>query len=200
MKASTLTTLAQQKTGLELEFLSRKSIAWYKDQIQGMKNPTRLAREIAVERDRQGKRFLMGGLYHYYYDPKTKEELPYYDVFPLVIPLQKYPDGFLGLNLHYLPITMRATFMDKLMNFAIMNKDDDPMRLRVTYDILSATNRYKEFRPCIKRYLTSHIVSKIMTVKPHEWETALFLPTHQFKKAPVSRVHKDSRDQIRRTT
>jgi hypothetical protein len=55
--------------------------------------------------------------------------------------------------------------MDKLMNFAIMNKDDEPMRLRVTYDILNATNRYKEFRPCIKRYLTSHIVSKIMTVK-----------------------------------
>ena len=200
MKPSTLTTLAQKKTALELEFLSRKSVAWYKDQIQGMKSPVRLAREIAVERDRQGKRFLMGGLYHYYYDPKTKEELPYYDVFPLVIPLQKYPDGFLGLNLHYLPITMRAAFMDKLMNFAITNKDDDPMRLRVTYDILNATNRYKEFRPCLKRYLTSHIVSKIMTVKPHEWETALFLPTHQFKKAPVSRVHKDSRDQIRRTT
>ena len=34
----------------------------------------------------------------FFYDPKLKKKLPYYDTFPLVLPLENYSDGFLGLN------------------------------------------------------------------------------------------------------
>jgi hypothetical protein len=191
-KTSTLTQLANSKTGLDMDFLSRQSFAWFQKNIQELKSPIKLAKEIAQERGRTGSRFQMGGLYHFVYDPKTKTELPYYDVFPLVIPLQRYADGFLGLNLHYLPPKYRAAFMDKLMQFAVTNEEDEPKRLRVTYDILASTRNFKEFRACTKHYLNNHIKSKILTIKPNEWETALFLPTAVFRGAPVSTVYKES--------
>lgn len=192
-KTSTLTQIAQSKTALDMDFLSRQSFAWFQKNIQELRSPVTLAKEIATERSRQkGGKFQMGGLYHFVYDPKTKADLPYYDIFPLVIPLKSDGDGFIGLNLHYLPPKYRAAFMDKLMQFAITNENDEPKRLRVTYDILASTRNFKEFRACIKHYLHNHVKSKILTIKPEEWETALFLPTAVFKGAPVSTVYKES--------
>ena len=160
--------------------------------MRDLKAPIKLAREIAKEKSRQGGQFQMGGLYHFFYDPLTKGDLPYYDIFPLVIPLKRDADGFIGLNMHYLPPRYRAVFMDKLMNFAITNENNEPKRLRVTYDILTATKNFKEFRPCLKRYLNSQIKSKILTIQPPEWEVALFLPTAVFKGAPISKVYAES--------
>ena len=190
--ASTLTQLTQQRTALEQEFLSRKSVAWLQDQMRDLKSPIKLAKEISREKVRQGGQFQMGGLYHFFYDPLTKGDLPYYDIFPLVIPLKRDSEGFIGLNMHYLPPRYRAVFMDKLMNFAITNENDEPKRLRITYDILTASKNFKEFRPCLKRYLNSQIKSKILTIQPPEWETALFLPTAVFKGAPISKVYAES--------
>ena len=191
-KTSTLTQIANSKTGLDMDFLSRQSFAWFQKNVQELRSPIKLAKEIANEKSRQNGRFQMGGLYHFVYDPKTKAELPYYDVFPLVIPLKSDGDGFIGLNLHYLPPKYRAAFMDKLMQFAITNENDEPKRLRVTYDILASTRNFKEFRACIKHYLNNHVKSKILTIKPEEWETAMFLPTAVFRGAPLSTVYKES--------
>lgn len=197
---STLTILAQQKSLLDQEFLGRQAILWLRENVRDIKtSPTKLADEILSE-SRSGK-FQMGGLYQFAYDPATKDKLPYYDTFPLVIPLHTKAGangepGFIGLNLHYLPPLVRAAFLDKLMDFAVMNSQDQPTRLRVTYDILKATERYKEFKPCIKHYLNKQIRSKIKTIKPSEWEVALYLPTANFQKATKSRVHKDSLNKI----
>ena len=191
-KTSTLTQIALSKTALDMDFLSRKSFAWFQKNIQELRNPITLAKEITNEKTRSVGRFQMGGLYHFVYDPKTKADLPYYDLFPLVIPLKRDGDGFIGLNLHYLPPKYRAAFMDKLMTFAQTNENDEPKRLRVTYDILSASRNFKEFRACIKHYLNNHVKSKILTIKPEEWETAMFLPTAVFRGAPASTVYKES--------
>ena len=190
--ASTLTQIAKQKTALEQDFLSRKSVTWLQEKMKKLKSPMALAKEIAKEKSRQGGVFQMGGLYHFFYDPLTKRDLPYYDIFPLVIPVKRKDDGFLGINLHYLPPRYRAIFLDKLMGLAVLNTNNEPQRLQITYEILEATQRYKEFRPCLKHYLSTQIKSKILTVQPEEWETALFLPTANFMKAPISQVHKES--------
>jgi hypothetical protein len=193
--ASTLTKISLERTSLEQQFLSRQAVSWYQKRIQELKSPAALAREIVSDRNRSG-RFEMGGLYHFFYDPLTKENLPYYDMFPLVITLDKDKEGFLGMNLHYLPIKYRAAFLDKLMAFAILNGDDEPKRLRVTYDILKTAKTYREFKPCLKKYLNSQIRSKIIAIKPSEWETALFLPTAIFKGATAQKVHSESISKI----
>jgi hypothetical protein len=196
MATSTLTQIAAQKTALDQQFLSRASITWLQKRMASLKSPTKLAREIVSEKNRNGT-FEVGGLYHFFYDPLTKNKLPYYDTFPLIIPLRIDKDGFLALNLHYLPPMYRATFLDKLMPLALKNERNDPTRLRVTYDILKITQSVKEFKPCLKKYLESQIRSRIVPVEPNEWEVALFLPTAIFKGATEKKVYAESLKEIR---
>ena len=67
---------------------------------------------------------------------KFKKTLPYYDGFPLIIMLGPAPNGFYGLNLHYLPHSLRAKFLDQLYDTTNNEKYDSTTRFRLTYDIL----------------------------------------------------------------
>lgn len=195
--ASKLTTLTQQKTAAQLQSMTRESYKWLLKKIAELRNPSSIPAGIKRENWRNANRLILGGLYCFYYDPKTKDDLPYYDRFPLVLVLERYNDGFLGLNLHYLPVKYRIAFLDKLMGYASYNDEDEVKRMRVTYDILNASRRFREFRPCIKRYLTTHIKSRILTIQPEEWDVAVMLPMHLFKKAKPQQVWQESVKEIR---
>jgi hypothetical protein len=201
MAISKLTKLADERSGLEADRYSKESLKWFTSKINNLKNPALLANQIRKEVGRGGNanRFMIGGLYFFYYSAKMDDRLRYWDAFPLVIPLERYGDGFLGLNLHYLPPRIRAGFMDKLMNFALYDDNDEIKRLRITYEIISASKRFREFKPCIKRYLYTNIASKLLKVQPNEWETAVFLPVHQFQKERAGSVWKESTDEIKST-
>lgn len=194
---SKLTTLAQQKSSAQLRTMSRDSLRWLQGKVDQIKGRSNIASQISRESQRWVDRFQVGGLYFFYYDPKTKSDLPYYDRFPLVIPLELYPGSFLGLNLHYLPMNYRLIFLDKLLDNAAINQDNEIYRVRVSYDILAASKRLREFRPCIKKYMYSHITSKIVAVQPNEWDIAAFLPVQQFKKESAATVWEESVEQIR---
>ena len=84
------------------------------------------------------------------------------------------------------------------MDYASLDVRDDIKRMRVSYDLLSSTRRFKEFKPCIKKYLKSNVQSKILAVQPNEWDIAVFLPIQQFKKATVNEVWQDSVNEIRK--
>ncbi len=200
--ASILTTLTDEKIAAQHTTLSRESLTWLMKRIQGLRNPYGMIRPLTKETHRyvrpsDRQKFLMGGLYYFWYDPKTKKELPYYDMFPLVMPLKRESDGFIGLNLHYLPIRYRINFMRKLLPLALYNDEDEIKRIRITYPILDASKRYKEFRPCIKKYLYGHVRSRILAVEPQEWDIALYLPIQQFRKESAKNVWQESVDQIR---
>lgn len=194
---SKLTQLTEQKTDAQLKTLSDESFKWLKTKIVDLRNPTSISRDILKEKDRFTTKIKLGFLYFYFYDPKTKSSLPYYDRFPLVLVLEKYSDGFLGLNLHYLPIKYRIAFLSKLRSIAVLNDSDDIKRMRVSYEILNASRRYKAFRPCLKKYLYGHLKSKIIAIKPNEWDVASMLPVHQFKGAKPTQIWKDSIEEIR---
>lgn len=193
---SKLTTLARQKTAAQLQTASRDSYRWLIKKISELANPTGIASVIA--RENRSNRFTNGGLYYFYYDPKGKADLPYYDRFPLVLVLEIHSDGFLGLNLHYLPVRERIALLDNLMEYADLDKNKDILRMRVSYDILNASKRFKQFKPCLKKYLFGHVQSKILAVQPNEWDIASMLPLQQFRKATTSEVWQDSLEEIRK--
>jgi len=195
---SKLTTLSQERSAQQMQILSRDSLKWFQEKMVNIRGLSRDPAYIAKEQFRQDNRFKLGQLYCFFYDPKGKDDLPYYDKFPMVLALEKYPDGFLGLNLHYLPFKYRVAFLTKLLEYATYNANDEIKRLRVTYDILNGTKRFKEFRPCIKRYLHGHIRSKILTIQPNEWEVASLLPLQQFKGAKPQEVWQESIEEIRK--
>ena len=198
MATSKLTELAKERSTSEMQMMSRQSLDWLRSKMAQIRNPVSVANSIARENFRKTTNYKIGKLYFFYYDPKGKEDLPYYDRFPLVLVLDKHPDGFLGLNLHYLPYRYRVAFLNKLMQYAVLNQDNEIQRLRITYDILSASKRLREFRPCIKKYFHSHMMSKLITIQPDEWEVATLLPIQQFKGAMPQEVWQESVEQIRK--
>ena len=121
---SKLTTLANELSAQNFGLMSSKSIAWLKDNVRILRNPTAISRSLVKETGRNVSRFVLGNLYFFHYNPKHADTLPYYDVFPLVLVLAKYNDGFLGLNLHYLPVKMRALFLDQLIHYASFDNND----------------------------------------------------------------------------
>ena len=138
----------------------------------------------------------IGRMYMFTYDPKTKEDLPYYDTFPMIFMIEKYSDGFLGINLHYLPHILRAKLMDALYRLSNNRKYDASTKLKLSYDILKSASRYKYIRPCVKRYLLSHMHSRFVEIDASKWDIALFLPLERFKKAGKNKVWAESRRMI----
>lgn len=139
-----------------------------------------------------------GFFYYYVYDPKWKDELPYYDKFPFTLVLKHETDRFLGLNFHYLDYRNRAMLFDALYPLREGRPSrptvrDIRMRIEVSYDILKMSSKYKRFRPCIKEYLISHVRTPLMKVGAKEWDIALFLPVEQFEKETKSHVWQESR-------
>jgi hypothetical protein len=165
---------------------------WYRELALSIRS---VKVENVIRQNQQYNRMQIkpGFLYLFNYDPKTKEDLPYYDRFPLVFPFEKTEDGFLGLNLHYIPPIYRARLMDNLYGLVNNERYDETTKLRMSYRMLNSAARYKYFKPCVKRYLSSHVRSKFLQIPANEWDIALFLPLERFTKKSKSTVYRDSR-------
>ena len=167
---------------------------WYRNRARTTRvTPDRLIRS---DRERLTSRVMIGRMYHFFYDPKHKKTLPYYDRFPLIFPFKRVRGGFLGINLHYLPLRLRAKLMDELYTLSRDNRYDENTRLRISYNILNGAAKYKYFKPCVKHYFAPHVKSRFLEVYAAEWDIALFLPTERFVGANKRAVHADSRKMI----
>lgn len=170
---------------------TKKSREWFQAKVKelGTVNRQALLKDDALE---PTNREIVGSMYMYFYDPKTKETLPYYDRFPLIIMVEQAKGGFYGLNLHYLRPDIRAQFLDELMKTAPKKATNKTRLTKMRYDLLKGVQKYKEFKPCFKHYLTGHIKSKMVRVPMTDWEIAIFLPTEQFAKASKTKVWSES--------
>ena len=174
---------------------SKESRAWFMNKAKNLNvSRSKLMKEDPIE---LRSRPAVGKMYMYFYDPKHKETLPYYDSFPPIIMVGPAPRGFMGLNLHYLPLATRAKFLDALLGTINNERYDESTRFRLSYEMLKRASKLKAFRPCLKRYLSSHVRSRLAMVPAPEWEIATFLPTADFEKASSSEVYKDSRRKMR---
>ena len=129
----------------------------------------------------------------FFYNPKFKKKLPYYDTFPLVLPLETYNDGFLGLNLHYLPIPLRIKLLDRLVDYSNNTQFDESTRIIVDY---SKLKKVKLIQPTIHKYLSGQTQSQFRRIDADEFMIAALLPVQQFKKASSGSVWSDSRGMI----
>ena len=172
-----------------------ESQAWFQKQAGylGRINNNALLKEPALKTESDQ---IPGGMFMYFYDPKTKDTLPYYDKFPLTVIIGPAPGGFTGLNLHYLPMVLRAKLLDALMDITSDKKYDDNTKFNLTYNTLKKASSMRYFKPCFKRYLTANVKSRFARVPASEWEIATFLPTASFEKASKTAVWADSRGMI----
>ena len=173
---------------------------WYRSAAgKLMSNITPGVFEKRTDEARKVSSMEFGYMYAFKYDPKTKNDLPYYDTFPLIFPVRMDSDGFLGINFHYLPPVLRAKLMNALYSTLTNTKYDDTTKLKISYSILQSASKYRYFKPMLKKYLRSHVRSQFLEVQVNEWDIAIFLPTESFRKADTGRVWEESRKKIGRT-
>lgn len=168
---------------------------WYRDTAQSY-NRINERTLMKGDAERLTNKPMVGSMYMYYYDPKHKKTLPYYDMFPLVFPFRKTQDGFLGINMHYLPLIYRAKLMDALYDVTNNKNFDETTKLKMNYQVLSSAAKFKYFAPCVKHYLNDHLRSRFLYVYPSEWDVALFLPLERFQGATKQKVWAESKKLI----
>ena len=97
-----------ERNKYDLATAVRKSNGWFEKEVAMLTKQNLTPNKVLMGNPEQiVTKIIPGHLYLFMYDPKLKKTLPYYDRFPLVFPYAKTPDGFIGLNMHYLPYGLR---------------------------------------------------------------------------------------------
>lgn len=170
----------------------KKSKTWFDQQANLLVGRGITPTKILSDRKALRPSVLPGNLYMFMYDPKHKDTLPYYDTFPMVFPWKKTPDGFIGLNLHYLPYGLRVRLMDKLMQFKTNDRMDGTTKLKFSWGLIDGVAKFAAAGPCVKQYLTEHVKSPFVKVEPIDWPTAMMMPVERFVGASKQKVWQDS--------
>lgn len=186
------------------------SIKWFKKGLEEIQEqepqkpsvrPQRVLNRKKVDSDPNRfvspREMVPGSMYMYYYDPKTKDTLPYFDQFPLILCLDVTPRGFTGLNLHYLRPTLRLRLFEALRTRLSNRTYDEKTRILISYQTLRAASKYRYFKPCFKQYLTNHVISRVKYVHPSQWENSIMLPNESFVGLKTTTIWKISETMIR---
>ena len=187
-----LTKAAQAR---QLEKNSKDSLDWFQTnarKIVGRERAQTLLMKQQPKAQDIGKKAPIGKMFSYAYDPLHKDTLPYYDRFPLGFYIGPAKGGFYLINLHYLSPKFRAILFDALMDITNNPRYADTTKLKITYDLLSGSQKFRYFKPCFKHYLARQLDSRIVEIPYEEWEAALFLPTADFEGASATQIWSDS--------
>jgi len=188
-----------ERNQYNLDDVVKKSRSWFEQQVniltkQGL-TPNNV---MAGDSKALVNKIQPGHLYMFVYDPKLKKELPYYDRFPLVFPYARTPDGFMGLNMHYLPYALRIQLLDNLLIYRSNKRMDETTRLKYSWQVIDGVSRFKGARPCIKQYLIGHVRTQFRKVDSSDWGTAMLLPVERFIGASKQEIWAQSRKIMRK--
>lgn len=168
---------------------------WFRDTASGKRVSEGELKQWQGDRNRGSVQ--PGSMYLFKYDAKYKDVLPYWDAMPLIFPLKPAEGGFYGLNVHYLQPQLRAKLMDGLYNTTNNTRYDESTKINVSASFLDAASKVDYIKPCLKRYLSSHVYGGFTYIHPSEWDIALFLPLADWQNATWHTVYKNSRRQVR---
>jgi hypothetical protein len=178
-----------KNAGAAVIFKASEAIQWYKKRIQNSISSVK-TNDTSKMFDKVGYPEI-GKMYIFLYSAKHKDILPFYDAHPLVFPIEMYTDGFLGINLHYLPPSHRANLLTALYSLRVNDKYNNVAKLNISYNLLKAySTQFSGFENCVKRYLFSHVKSKFSVVDPFDWEKVCMLPLQNWKINPNTKYSK----------
>jgi len=170
-----------------------KSASWFQQQAFALnKQHLQPLKLIRAEPARNVATIVPGSLYLFAYDAKHQDTLPYWDMFPLVFPFRKLQDGFIGLNMHYLPYAMRMQLLDRLMDFKTNKMMNENTRLKYSWATIGGMSRFKLAGSCVHRYLSSQIQSPMKKIDSADWGTAMMLPVERFVGSTKNKVWTES--------
>lgn len=208
-KFQQIVKMTEQEFGMEFRSLSdlhaeRDALEWLREQAQEVR---KITPQNLLQMSGKTKRLLPGRMYMMRYNPKNKETLPYYDMFPVFFCMNVREDYFSGMNLHYLPPLYRAELMDALYPFVISEGaqgEDMSTTLRtkiqpkVDYAFLKRRRNLMSFKPTWKRYRHQNVIGQFLYIPPIAWDTVMMLPVARFRKAGINTIWRESLIERRR--
>lgn len=138
-----------------------------------------------------------GRLFLFRYNAKMAKILPYWDMFPLVFPIDIKQDSMLGINMHYLDLRQRLRLLDTFKKMTLTQSKKAP-RVQIEYEQIEQNSSLRLAKPCLKRYLYNKIVSQLIPIAAVDWDLVISAPLDRFQKAPAETVWRDSADKIQR--
>ena len=180
-----------------------KSVEWLrqKARVAAKENQARRKKrrdKLLGDESRIVASFQSGAMYLFSYDAKYKDTLPYWDLNPLIFPIEVTATTILGLNLHYLQPMLRAKLLDAILD--LPRYKTEQQRAKISYDIIKSVSGFHLAAPTIHKYLSTHIRGNMIEIPREEWNYVGFLPLANFKSltgsASLSRVYSDSRKKI----
>lgn len=163
------------------KYTSNELAEWLLEKAKEARDP-KIARKEIMAMDLRGRSVTMiGKLYFFKYDPLWKAKLPKYDKFPMCVPIERYSNGFLGLNLHYLNVSNRSVLLQELQVFSSNRKNDATTRMLVNWDLIKSFDVIQSLaEPCVRRYIFNNVRSKFIEIYPNEYDKAIQLPVEDW--------------------
>jgi hypothetical protein len=152
---------------------------WFAERIAEMKKGRRITPDRVLAAGHMTTSIKPGSLFLFQYDPKLKDTLPHYDMFPLVFPYKPAPGGFLGLNMHYLGYKERFALFKKLIDIN-GSKISDTTKIQYSWGMINSMAQMSNAKFCIKHYLNEHVASPFSKIAPNDWATVLCMPCEKF--------------------
>lgn len=180
---------------------TQTAVKWYLQLIRRL-SPGAIDRSSFTKRRRNRQQVEFGKMYCYVYDAKTKDDLPYWDKFPLIFPISPNASGtgWYGLNVHYVPLDLRARLLYNLYKLINNNKFDETTKLKLSYKYLTELSSFDKALSMVafKQYLASQVRSRFIYIEPDEWPMALYLPMENWQKLRPGAVYQDIEQEIRK--
>ena len=171
---------------------NKEALNWYRREVSSLGDINKLKLLGDNIRYQQSKPEI-GKFCLYFYSPKHKETLPYYDTFPLILTLPSERHELAGLNFHYLDPMNRLKLLQAIISIQGSNFSE-AKKLEATYETIKAATNL--FKPTYHAYLFKHIKSKVVVIPMESVVPAVFLPIAAFKKKSQTAVWKDSKSMI----
>jgi hypothetical protein len=154
---------------------------WLIEKAEQAKSPD-IARKTILSNEQRGRSTtILGRLYFFKYSPIGRYTLPKYDRFPMCVPIERYNNGFLGLNLHYLPAGSRLSLIQMMLSTRNAFETSDVTVMKINYQMIKAINKLNTLAtPCIHRYVFNQVRSKFIEIYPSEYDKAIQLPVEDW--------------------
>ena len=165
------TNIKESAEGREL------STRWYRDRVRALGEVK--AHRVIIEGKEDATaqvRPTFGMLNLFFYEPESAKRLPYYDIFPIVLPLGKTKKGFKGINFHYLSVPMRIKLLEILAGGL---GDDTSGTIGASY---SKVKRFSYVAPTLRQYKAKQVGSLFLKIPLEDMLVGLMLPVQVFYK------------------
>lgn len=163
---------------------SREAIEW----MRNIAKSTRKSQNNVLQETTYANNFEIGKVYFHEYEATTANKLPYWDVYPVTVCVDRLlkDNRPLCINCHYLPYDLRGKLFDALYNTISDYRFDKKTKYEINYGFLKTFSEFSLVKPTLHSYKPEGMKSRLIEIHPMNWTQAMFLPLHQFRKSRKS--------------